>query len=431
MAVKVLAAADLHLGRRSASLPANDERLASKNAWQRLVQWAIDKEVDVVALAGDIVDQDNSYYESIGPLQAGFDLLGQAGIKVFMVSGNHDYRVLPQLISPRYPNVHLLGSSGQWESGIFRKEGETVQFVGRSFPSSSPTQTTSPVAMLRADQWDPNYPVIGLIHGDLFDPLSIYCPIRPNDLAATGIRTWVLGHIHKPYEVDLAGTTIHYPGSLQALSAKETGPHGFLLLTIEEHRTSIEKVFLSTARYEDVELSVEGISTREAFQAHLVDVVQRDAETRLPEMGDVRFLSYDIRLIGQHDQDASVMSWASASQNELALHIGGEVIASVRSVECQIAPTIGDLNELAREPSPAGILAGAILALEAGTATPLLTALEAKWENQRRELQRAAVYLPLITAGPTPATPSDGREYLLREFNRLLSQLQQQRRANG
>jgi len=430
MAINVLAAADLHLGRRSAGLPANDETLASKNAWQRLVQWAIDKEVDVVALAGDVVDQDNSYYESIGSLQAGFDLLGQAGIQVFMVSGNHDYRVLPQMLSTRYPHVHLLGSSGQWECGIFRKEGETVQFVGRSFPSGSPTQTTSPVSLLRPDQWISGLPTVGLIHGDLFDPLSVYCPIRSNDLAATGIGTWVLGHIHKPYEEDLAGTTIHYPGSLQALSAKEKGPHGFLLLRVEEHRKSIEKVFLSTVRYEDLEVSVDGLNTREAFQAHLVDMVQRDAETRLAELDDVRFLSYDIRLIGQHDQEAAVMGWASASQNELALRIGSEVTASVRSVESQIAPAIGDLNELSREPSPAGILAGTILALRAGTDTPLLTALEAKWENQQRELQRAAVYLPLMAAGPTAATPSDGRGHLLRECNRLLSQLQQQRRAN-
>mgnify|MGYP002763171153 FL=1 len=53
--------------------------------------------VDAVALTGDVVDNENATYESLGPLQKGLSRLGEAGIDTIAVAGNHDYDALPRL----------------------------------------------------------------------------------------------------------------------------------------------------------------------------------------------------------------------------------------------------------------------------------------------------------------------------------------------
>ena len=116
MAIKILATGDLHLGKRSSGIPENPEESSTKFTWNRIVDWSIKNEIDLLLLTGDIIDQDNRYYEAIGPLQAGFEKLNQANITVYMIAGNHDFDVLPEIVRPdRYNNVYLLGFNGKWE----------------------------------------------------------------------------------------------------------------------------------------------------------------------------------------------------------------------------------------------------------------------------------------------------------------------------
>lgn len=68
MPIKILAAGDLHLGKKSGSIPNNAKEKPIKYVWSRMVEYAIDNRVDFIALPGDIADQDNSYFEAIGPL---------------------------------------------------------------------------------------------------------------------------------------------------------------------------------------------------------------------------------------------------------------------------------------------------------------------------------------------------------------------------
>ena len=424
MAIKIIAAADLHLGRRSTGVSGAMEVLASKAAWDRLVQWAIDNRVDAVALAGDVVDQDNAFFESIGPLRRGFDQLGEAGINVFLVAGNHDYNVLPQLVDAGKPYLHLLGKRGQWECATLTKNDETVQLVGWSFPSRF--VSTSPLPSLRRDLWDANHPVIGMMHGDLYDIISPYCPIAPADLATSGIKIWMLGHIHKPAAVEVAGTSIYYTGSLQALSAKETGKHGFLLLSVEGSSVTVETLPFSTVRYDLLEIDITQSNTQEALNAALVSAIHQDVRTKLSEMDGVQILSYDLRLIGEHERGTEVINWAAASRSTLNLSVMPGITAMVRSVSSAIRPAVGDLVELSREPSPAGLLAGTILAIQNGTSTPLLTSLEAEWQRARLQLQTSPVYLPLQLNSLQSASESNARDYLLRECRRTLTELLQQ-----
>ena len=64
--MKILACSDIHIG-RIPSIP--DTSLASSvSAWDAIVEQALDKHVDVVVLSGDVVDQDDAWFEAYGPL---------------------------------------------------------------------------------------------------------------------------------------------------------------------------------------------------------------------------------------------------------------------------------------------------------------------------------------------------------------------------
>src|SRR5690554_4196479 len=120
MALKVLVTGDIHIGKKSSSVKQDTDESATKSTWTKIVEYVIKNNIDVLALTGDVVDQDNRFFEAIGPLQTGFERLKKAKIDVFMVSGNHDFDVLSQLVDAnKYENTHLLGRGGNWEMKTF------------------------------------------------------------------------------------------------------------------------------------------------------------------------------------------------------------------------------------------------------------------------------------------------------------------------
>src|SRR5690554_4476956 len=234
MSIKILATADLHLGKRSSDV--TGDHASTKYTLSKITDYCIDKNVDVLVLCGDIVDWDNRFFEAYGPLQEAFDNLGKHNIQVYLVAGNHDFNVLPQIIETgNNAHVHLLGQDENWEVKAFTKNGQTIQFVGWSFARRYVKES----AMLTWDDslLNPNYQTIGLLHGDTDARDSHYGPIDLNELRNTDVAMWILGHIHKPQQL-ADRPIVRYPGSPQALSAKEPGIHGPLLITAEIGRAS-------------------------------------------------------------------------------------------------------------------------------------------------------------------------------------------------
>jgi DNA repair exonuclease SbcCD nuclease subunit len=423
MAIKILAAADLHLGKRSSGISMDVEECATKFAWQQIVDWAITNKIDIILLCGDIVDRNNRYYEAIGPLQTGFEKLGHHGISIYMVAGNHDYDVLPQIVDAgQYTHVHLLGRNGQWEMKTVIKNGQTVQLAGWSFPRQFMQQDA--FINFNTLRPDPNYPSIGILHADLDNPESHYNPVRGNDLASTSIRTWLLGHIHKPMIADISGTSICYPGSPQALSSKEPGIHGFLEVGIEDdYNIKIKPIGISTVRYEKLTVDISNTTTEEEVRTLLHLTLTKDANSKLTELEKVLYLIYDIYLTGEHSNEMLVLQWAEQIKKDYEMQLTSGSKISVRYVTSSIEPLINNLEELSKQPTPAGMLASVILAIRDGQSTPLLNDLVVEWKKTFRDLQTSSVYQPLQPKWQIEIPPANANDFILRESNRLLSRL--------
>jgi DNA repair exonuclease SbcCD nuclease subunit len=76
---------------------------------------------------------------------------------------------------------------------------------------------------------------VGLLHtntGGLSQHAS-YAPCTVNELVAKGYNYWALGHVHE-HGILHRDPHVVYPGNCQGRHARETGPKGCLLVTVDE-----------------------------------------------------------------------------------------------------------------------------------------------------------------------------------------------------
>src|SRR6056297_3478216 len=114
---KFIHAADIHLDSPLKGLesypdaPVNQIRNATRRALDNLIDLAIDQEVAFVLLAGDIADGDWKDYNTGLFFTQRMGRLREAGIRVFMVSGNHDAAsVIAKALRPP-DNVHIFSTN--------------------------------------------------------------------------------------------------------------------------------------------------------------------------------------------------------------------------------------------------------------------------------------------------------------------------------
>ncbi|MGC5016340.1 metallophosphoesterase family protein [Streptosporangium sp. DT93] len=234
--MKLLHAADLHIDSPLRGLssyegaPSQELRTASRRALENLVALAIAEEVTAVLLAGDIYDGDWPDFQTGLFFTRQMSRLDDAGIPVYMVSGNHDAesQMTRQLRLPK--NVHVLDSRAP---ETIRDEGRGLAVHGQGFAERDIT------ANLSLSYPDPCRDLfnVGLLHTALTgrDGHAPYAPCSMSDLQAKNYDYWALGHVHTR-EVVSQDPWIVFPGNLQGRSARETGPKGCTLVTIENLR---------------------------------------------------------------------------------------------------------------------------------------------------------------------------------------------------
>ena len=256
----LLLTGDVHIGRSSSRVSESMRHEARAGAaWARIAELALTEQVNALLLSGDVVDESNRFWEAIGPLEAGLSRLGEAGIPVLAVAGNHDYAVLARLADqlPR-ERFALLGRGGTWERFTLEHDGRPwLNIDGWSFPQAS--VLTSPLDSY--DQApDPDVPTLGFVHGDLGVANTRYAPLDLGRMQALPPQAWLLGHIHAPrLEAAEGRPWVLMPGSPQALDPGEPGPHGPWISEIDGSvlRQPVQRL-LSAVWYRQSTLDVSG-----------------------------------------------------------------------------------------------------------------------------------------------------------------------------
>ena len=226
-------AADIHLDSPLRGLelaedaPLDQIRGATRRAFDNLVELAIGEHVAFVLIAGDLYDDDWKDFNTGLFFNQRMVRLKEAGIKVFIVSGNHDAasQISKTLRLP--DNVHLF-STRKPETLIL--EELEVAIHGQSFASRSVTEDLSgnfPRAVGKHFN-------IGLLHTALTgrEGHAPYAPCTLDGLKAKGYHYWALGHVHQR-EVVNETPWIVFPGNIQGRHIRETGSKGCTLVTVD------------------------------------------------------------------------------------------------------------------------------------------------------------------------------------------------------
>lgn len=258
--MRFLHSADIHLDSpmrglaRFEGAPAEQLRGATRRAFERLVELAIDKEVAFVVLAGDLYDGDRDDFNTAIFLQRQLRALCDAGIPAVIALGNHDAasEITKRLRLP--DRVHLLPHDHP-DTVVLEDAG--VALHGQSYATRAVVDDLS----LGYPSPVPDLLNVGVLHTSLDGRPGHdrYAPCTLDGLVARGYAYWALGHVHRREELERDGVWAVFPGNLQGRDVGESGPKGATLVTYEDEAvTSLEHRDLAPVRWDRLALDVSG-----------------------------------------------------------------------------------------------------------------------------------------------------------------------------
>ncbi len=421
MSVKILAIADLHLG-RTASVPNISNPPSAAETLDKIVRFALDNAVDVLTLSGDIVDNYNRYWEAVSPLQNAITQLEHAGIYVCMVAGNHDYDVLNEVIkNSRSKTLFLLGKNAKWESIQLNINKQDIQFVGWSFNNRYIIH--DPLRDFDTLQISKNIPTVGLLHCETDTPDSQYAPVNSNMLSGSGVDVWILGHIHKTSRLKKSNPLIFYPGSPLAMNAGEQGLHGASLVIIDDGgQINYERYPFSDVRYENIQITIKPALNQDEFRSLVFNVLEETSPKFINESNNPQFLIYDLQLIGEHNNPVEIANWAQeliSIQHVIPEFPNTHIL--IRKHEISVNPALTALETLAKESSPAGKLAESIICLQNGEDNPFIDKLRQSWREKQNALSKHNTFREMNHFELTELDEAD--RFILQECRYLLTEL--------
>ncbi|OYP38496.1 exonuclease SbcCD subunit D [Rhodopirellula sp. MGV] len=298
---KILHAADIHLDSplqkldRYENAPVEQIRGASRRALANMTTLAIDQEVDLVVIAGDLYDGDWTDQNTGLAFVAQAARLSDAGIPLLVIRGNHDAANLmtSSLPLPSQPEIGpMFLSEKKAETRILEDLGIAVH--GQSFARRSESGN------MAASYPDPINGMfnLGMLHTGLEGNSmhANYAPCTPRELTDKGYHYWALGHIHLRANHGLdGGPPIVFSGNLQGRHINETGEKGCLILNVDD-RDNCEFSFhaCDVLRWHECVIDVSKIKHQEEV-LDLFDVSIR----KTLESAEDRLLVTRVRLVGQ------------------------------------------------------------------------------------------------------------------------------------
>ena len=348
MAFRFVHAADLHLDSPLKSLAMRDPALAdlvgnaTRRAFISIVRLCLEEQVGALLLSGDLYDGEQTSMKTARFLADQIDLLHQAGIRVFIIRGNHDAlsKITKELA---FPDSVTIFSGRATAVPIERGRGALpIAVHGISF--ANPHAPESLLAKFKP-------PIegavnIGLLHTSLggaagHDP---YAPCDVADLQRMGFRYWALGHVHG--RLDLTGeTAIVMPGMPQGRDIGEAGAKSVTLATVgDDGSITFEARHTSVAQFERITVDLTGVEDwRDMAAAFATRLGQaRDAVVSEHLVARLR-LTGTTPLAWRLRRDMDLLRSEAARQADAA----GKTWIDKIEVECQPAQAIPGATALA------------------------------------------------------------------------------------
>lgn len=267
--IKILHTGDVHLDSPFAGLTpdmAAIRRRELRETFSSMMAYAKNSEVDLVLIAGDLIDRRFATGETVHLIKSE---LAALPCPVVISPGNHDpadgkgiwqKETLPE-------NVFVFTDE---KLSHFSFDSIGVDVYGYAFTSKE--IKASPVAgeLIR----DKNRINILLCHADMTSPMSAYAPISKAQIEAFGADYTALGHIHngEAYSGKAGDCIYAYCGCPEGRDFGECGPKGAIICEIDlaagERHVSITRKIFCRRIYEDITVHVDGaVSENDIYRA--------------------------------------------------------------------------------------------------------------------------------------------------------------------
>ncbi len=250
-------AADLHLDSPLKRLecyegaPVKEVRLATRRALKTLVDLALEVRAGFVCFSGDLYDADWKDYNTGLFFISQMARLGEAGIRFFVVSGNHD-AANAMTRKLRLPDSGFSFPADRPGTVVLDDLRTAIHGQGYDRPAVTENLALGFPAPV------PGYFNIGMLHTCLcgYNGHEPYVPCTESDLELRGYDYWALGHVHKR-QIIRQQPFIGFPGNLQGRHVREPGAKGCFLVEVDDGGgCSVDFRAMDTVRWQRVGVDV-------------------------------------------------------------------------------------------------------------------------------------------------------------------------------
>lgn len=321
---------------------------ATRAAWFRAVERAVQERVHVLFLTGEIIAPTNTSLEPFGPLTDGIAQLEQADIPVVVVSDG----VFTPAMARRFNlerAVQFLEDLLDWDPVVTTSrdvtDGAAIHVIAANLAESTDAPVNNPITLAELD-----HP--GLI--------------------------WLLTDSLQPDMLNTDHALVLEPGSLTPLSAEESDGHGAWLVHTDTAEASL--VPLASLEFAAIEIDVHSARNVEDVERIIAQALIAAAD-RSEDDSIATTLIVHATLTGSTRMYAGLVDIADELQRTLTLEHEGVHIA-MSGIDIDATPEI-NLEPLVGRPDPVGEIARLLQALASGeepgeAQTKLMTAVEQK-----------------------------------------------------
>lgn len=269
--LKILHTADLHLDSPFEGLPKDKavlRRQRQRGLLKRLAELAKSENVDIVLLAGDLLDSGSCYAETGEEL---IKTLSDIPAPVFISPGNHDFYSQYSLYSKlKFPeNVHIFKNN---RIECVNLPGSSARVWGAAFTDKYSSALLEGFSATKT----PDTLDIMCIHGEVARD-SQYNPISEKSIADSGMDYIALGHIHKGSGLCRAGSTYYaWPGCPEGRGFDECGDKSVYIVSLGDGKCSVKPVSVASGKYMILPVELGEAEPYDAICAALPENTQND-----------------------------------------------------------------------------------------------------------------------------------------------------------
>lgn len=230
---------------------------ATFEAFKRICDAAVDREVDFLLISGDLYDREARSVRANSFFAKQCETLNEHGIKVYVIAGNHDPMSEQKNELFDLPsNVKIFSSDAPETEIVKNKNGiETARIIGQSYRGREESRK------MHNEYPAPNDGLcnIALLHTQLDSNNASYVPCTLSELTnIKNVHYWALGHVHKYEILNKSDPAVAYSGVPQGRDIGETGPGCFLQVDMDHTEVlSIKPVQVSPVIWKSIEVNLE------------------------------------------------------------------------------------------------------------------------------------------------------------------------------